>query len=103
VDAIRSVNQENICRALATFKPKKVGQLRPQHHPYCDCRPKPGKVLMQDVSIFASDSPVSVDAAFLQAVDCKLLNDHVDCMLQVREAKVLGSEGDLKAQLRVLT
>jgi hypothetical protein len=60
---------------------------------------------MKDVGIFASSSPVSIDAAFLGSVDYKLLNyaSHVDCMLQVKEAKALGIEGEVKPKINALT
>ncbi len=59
---------------------------------YCDCLPNPGQIIIKDVGVFASNSPVSIDAAFLHSIDYKILNDasHVDCMLQVKEAKALG-------------
>ena len=59
---------------------------------------------MKDVGIFASDSPVSIDAAFLGMIDYKQFNEasHVDCMLQVQEAKALGLEGEVKPKITKL-
>ena len=56
---------------------------------------------MKDIGIFASNSPVSIDAAFLNTIDYKIFNDayHVDCMLQVQEAKDIGIEGEVKPQI----
>jgi len=60
---------------------------------------------MKDVGIFASDSPVSIDAAFLEMIDYEIFNkaSHVDCMLQVKEAKDLGIKGDVKPKIKKLT
>jgi uncharacterized Fe-S center protein len=68
---------------------------------YCDCLPNPGETVMKDIGIFASDSPVSVDGAFLKMVDYKVFNDaySVDCMLQVQEAKDIGIEGEVKPKI----
>jgi uncharacterized Fe-S center protein len=57
--------------------------------------------MMNDVGIFASDSPVSVDAAFLSMIDYKVFNEasHVDCILQVQEAKALGIKGVSKPKI----
>ena len=105
MEAISFVHQENLCKALAsaaygvlsTFKPKKVSYVSFARNitPNCDCLPNPGEVIMKDVGIFASDSPVSIDAAFLQSIDYEVFNEssHVDCMAQVKEAKALGIKG----------
>jgi uncharacterized Fe-S center protein len=115
MEAIRFVDQENLCRALAsaaygvlsTFKPQKVSYISfaKDITQYCDCAPNPGQILMKDVGIFAADSPVSIDAAFLQAVDYKVFNDayHVDCMVQVKEAKALGIEGETQPKIETLS
>jgi uncharacterized Fe-S center protein len=60
---------------------------------------------MKDVGIFASDSPVSIDAAFLEMVNIKVLNEasHVDCMLQVQEAKRLDLKGEVKPKIAKLS
>jgi hypothetical protein len=111
MEAISFVNQKNICRALAsaafgvlsTFKPKKVSfvSFAKDITPNCDCLPSPGEVIMKDVGIFAANSPVSIDAAFLAMINYKLFNktSHVDCMLQVQEAKALGIKGELKPKI----
>ena len=111
MEAIRFVDKQNLGRALAsaaygvlsTFKRDKVSYVSfaKDITEYCDCLSGPGKVVMDDVGIFASDSPVSIDAAFLNMIDYKVFNDayNVDCMLQVREAKAIGIEGELKPQM----
>ncbi len=114
MDAIRFVDKENLSRALAsatygvlsTFKSKKISYVSfaKDITSYCDCLPNPGEVIMKDVGIFASSSPVSIDAAFLWSVNYKLLNyaSHVDCMLQIKEAKALGIEGEVKPKINAL-
>jgi uncharacterized Fe-S center protein len=109
--AIKLVGKENICRALAsaaygvlsTFKRDKVVYVSfaKDITEYCDCLPGPGKVMMDDVGILASDSPVSIDAAFLNMIDYKVFNNayYVDCMLQVQEAKKLGVKGEVKPEI----
>jgi uncharacterized Fe-S center protein len=111
MEAIKFVGKENLSRALAsaaygvlsTFKRDKVSfvSFAKNITEYCDCLSGPGKVVMKDVGIFASDSPVSIDAAFLNMIDYRVFNDayHVDCMLQVQEAKAIGIEGELKPQI----
>ena len=115
MEAISFVNQENICRALAsaaygvlsTFNPDKVSYVSFAKNitSYCDCLPNPGEPIMKDVGIFASDSPVSIDGAFLEMVDYKVFNEasHVDCMLQVQEAKALGIKGAVKPKITKLS
>jgi uncharacterized Fe-S center protein len=115
MEAISFVKQENICRALAsaaygvlsTFKSKKVSYVNFARNitSYCDCLPNPGDIVQPDVGILASDSPVSIDSAFLSMVHIKVFNDAsgVDCVLQVQEAKKLGIQGDLKPKIAVLT
>jgi uncharacterized protein len=111
MEAISFVNQENICKALAsaalgvlsTFKSNKVSYVSfaKDITPNCDCLPSPGEVVMKDVGIFASNYSVSIDAAFLSMINYSLFNDasNVDCMLQVKEAKALGIKGDLKPKI----
>ena len=111
MEAISFVHQENLCKALAsaaygvltTFKPKKVSYVSFARNitPNCDCLPNPGEIMMKDVGIFASDSPVSVDAAFLEKIDYKIFNEasNVDCMLQVQEAKSIGIKGNIKPEI----
>lgn len=115
MEAIHFVDKENLCKALAsaaygvltTFKPKKVSYVSfaKDIAQGCDCLPNPGEIIMKDVGIFASNSPVSIDAAFLQSVDIKLFNDasEVDCMLQVKNAKALGIEGEVKPKINILS
>jgi uncharacterized Fe-S center protein len=109
--AITLTNQKNICKALAsaaygvlsTFKKDKVSYVSftKDITQYCDCLSNPGEIVMKDVGIFASDSPVSIDGAFLKMIDYKIFNDayHVDCLLQVQEAKDIGIEGKVKPKI----
>jgi uncharacterized Fe-S center protein len=111
VGAIKFVDKQNLGRALAsaaygvlsTFKKDKVSYVSfaKDITEYCDCLSGPGKVVMDDVGIFASGSPVSIDAAFLNMIDYKVFNDayHVDCMMQVKEAKAIGIEGEVKPEI----
>ena len=111
MEAISFVHQENICRALAsaaygvlsTFNPNKVSYVSFAKGitQYCDCLPNPGEVMMKDVGIFASNSPVSIDGAFLEMVDYKVFNgaSHVDCMLQIQEANDIGIKGEVKPKI----
>jgi uncharacterized Fe-S center protein len=66
--------------------------------------PNPGEIILKDVGIFASNSPVSIDAAFLSMIDYKVLNDtsHVDCMIQVIEGKAIGIEGEVKPKINTI-
>lgn len=111
MQAIRYVNKENLSRALAsaaygvlsTFKPDKISYVSfaKDITQYCDCLPNPGEKVMKDVGVFAADSPVSIDGAFLGMIDYKVFNaeSHVDCMLQVKEARALGVEGEVRPQV----
>jgi uncharacterized protein len=111
MQAISFTHKENLSRALAsaavgvlsTFKPKKVSYVNFAKNitQFCDCLTAPGDILMKDVGIFAADSPVSIDAAFLRSVDYKVFNEasHVDCMIQVKEAKALGIKGELNPKI----
>jgi uncharacterized Fe-S center protein len=113
--AIEFVGKENLSRALAsaaygvlsTFKKDKVSYVSfaKDITQYCDCLSGPGEVVMKDVGIFACGSPVSIDGAFLKMVDYKVFNDayHVDCMLQVQEAKDIGIEGKVKPTINRLS
>jgi hypothetical protein len=112
MQAISFTHKEDLSRALAsaafgvlsTFKPKKVSYVSFAKNitQFCDCLTAPGEILMKDVGIFAADSPVSIDAAFLACVDYKVFNEssHVDCMVQVKEAKALGVAGELKPKIK---
>ena len=88
---------------LSTFKRDKVSYVSfaKDITQYCDCLPNPGEILMKDIGIFASGSPVSVDGAFLDMINYKIFNDayRVDCMLQVQEAKAIGIEGEVKPEI----
>ncbi len=111
MDAISFVDKENFCRALAsaaygvlsTFAPKKVSYVSfaKDISEGCDCLPNPGQIVQKDVGILASDSAVSVDAAFLRLIDFRVFNDasKVDCLVQVREAKALGIAGETKPRI----
>ncbi|MCW4005930.1 MAG: DUF362 domain-containing protein [Candidatus Bathyarchaeota archaeon] len=109
--AITLTHKEDLLKALAsaaygvlsTFKPDKVScvSFAKDITQYCDCLPAPGKIAMDDLGILASNSPVSVDAAFLGMIDYKRFNKdyNVDCMVQVTEAKNLGIKGEVKPQI----
>jgi uncharacterized Fe-S center protein len=111
MEAIHFTHKENICKALAsaaygvlsTFKEDKVSYVSfaKDITQYCDCMPNPGEKMVQDIGIFASDSPVTIDAAFLNMAGYKTFNEayHVDCMVQVEEAKALGIKGDTKPKI----
>jgi uncharacterized Fe-S center protein len=89
---------------LSTFKPGKVAYVSFARGitEFCDCRPNPGEIVMKDIGMFACDSPVSVDGAFLEMADYKVFNEAygVDCMLQVQEAARLGISGDIKPKIQ---
>jgi uncharacterized Fe-S center protein len=105
-NAIKFVNQENICKALAsaalgvleTFKPKKVSYVNfaKDITPHCDCLPSPGAPIIEDTGIFAANSPVSIDAAFLNKIDYQIFNkrSNVNCMTQITEAINIGIPGE---------
>jgi len=115
MQAINFTHQDDLCRALAsaangvlsTFNQNKVTYVSFARSitSHCDCLPNPGEVIMKDVGILASDSPVSIDAAFLEMVNIKVLNEasHVDCMLQVQEAKRLDLKGEVKPKIAKLS
>jgi uncharacterized Fe-S center protein len=110
--AIKLLHQDRVLKALAsaaygvlsTFKLDKVSYVSfaKDITEYCDCRPNPGAVALKDLGIFAGDSPVSVDGAFLEMADYRIFNKayNVDCMLQVQEAADLGIKGDAKPEIR---
>ncbi|MCL2359571.1 MAG: DUF362 domain-containing protein [Candidatus Bathyarchaeota archaeon] len=112
--AISYTDKANLCKALAsaaygvlsTFKPQKVSYISfaKDLAEGCDCLPNPGPDVFKDVGIFASNSPVSVDAAFLNAVDYGVLNkaSEVDCMLQVQEAIALGIAGNIAPKIETI-
>ncbi len=114
MEAISFVDKGNLCKALAsaalgvlsTFKPTKVAYVSfaKDITQYCDCLPNPGEIIMKNVGIFASNSSVSIDAAFLGSIDYKVLNEasHVDCILQIKEAKALGIKGEVKPKINIV-
>ena len=110
--AIQLVNMPALSLALAsaaygvlsTFKKDKVSYVSFAKDivQFCDCLPNPGHRVMDDIGIYASDSAVSIDAAFLNIADYKKFNDAygVDCMLQAKEAKKIGIKGELKPKVQ---
>jgi len=109
--AISRVNTENISKAMAsaaygvlkTFKKDKVSYVNFARDitEFCDCHSNPGKKVMEDIGIFASDSPISIDAAFLKMADYTVFNEahKIDCMIQVTELKKLGVIGDIDPKI----
>lgn len=109
--AVRLVEKDNLGRALAsaafgalsTFKKNKTSYVSFAENitQYCDCVPAPGRTVMEDIGIFASGSPVSVDAAFLQKAGHDIFNGvyGVDCWTQVKELRSLGIGGELKPKI----
>jgi uncharacterized Fe-S center protein len=109
--AIKLLHQNDFLKALAsaaygvlsTFKSDKISYVSfaKDITPHCDCRPDPGLPLMKDIGIFASNSPVSIDGAFLQMAKYKIFNEtyKVDCVLQLEEAAKLGIKGDIKPKI----
>lgn len=110
--AITLTNKENLGKALAsaaygvlsTFKRDKVSFVSFAENitQFCDCVPAPGRIVMGDIGIFASGSPVSVDAAFLRKADYGVFNEAygVDCWTQVKALKALGIGGDLRPAIK---
>ncbi|OPY27592.1 MAG: hypothetical protein A4E28_01961 [Methanocella sp. PtaU1.Bin125] len=110
--AISLENLDNVSKALAsaaygvlsTFKKGKVSYVSfaKDITEFCDCLPGPGRVVLDDIGIFASDSPVSVDAAFLGMADYTIFDKAygTDSFLQVKEAKKIGIKGDLKPKVQ---
>jgi len=106
-NAIQFTNKENLSKALAsatlgvlkTFKPQKVTYINfakdiTQH---CDCLPNPGTPITNNIGIFAANSPVSIDAAFLKKINYQQLFNkpsNVDCMTQITEAINIGIPGE---------
>lgn len=112
--AIKLVGKEKLSKALAsaaygvlsTFASKKVSYVSfaKDITQYCDCLPGPGEVVIKDAGIFACESPVSIDGAFLKVIDYEVFNKayNVDCMLQVQEAKKLAIEGETEPKIHEL-
>lgn len=88
---------------LSTFRKNKVSCVSFAENvtQFCDCVPAPGRVVINDIGVLASGSPVAVDAAFLQKADYKIFNEayEVDCWTQVKELKGLGIKGGLKPKI----
>jgi uncharacterized Fe-S center protein len=115
MEAISFTHKEDLCKALAsaaygvlsTFKKAKVSYVSfaKDITQYCDCLTTPGAVIMTAIGICATDSALSIDAAFLSMADYKVFNEAygVDCMLQIQEAKALGIQGDLKPEITKLS
>jgi uncharacterized protein len=113
--AIKLTHKDNLCKALAsaacgvisTFKKNKIAYISfaKDITQYCDCLPSPGKIIFNDVGILASNSPVSIDAAFLKMVDYRIFNRayDIDCMVQVQEAKALGIEGEIQPEIDTIS
>lgn len=106
-NAIQFTNKENLCKALAsaalgvleTFKPTKTSYINfakdiTQH---CDCLPNPGAPITNNIGIFAANSPLSIDAAFLKKINYQQLFNkpsQIDCMTQITEATNIGIPGN---------
>ncbi len=115
VDAIHFTHKQDLCKALAsaaygvlsTFKPGKVTYVSfaKDITQYCDCLSNPGEITMKDIGIFASDSALSIDAAFLSMANYNIFNQAyaVDCMIQVEEAKAIGIKGNLAPKIIKVT
>jgi uncharacterized Fe-S center protein len=110
--AINFLNKENICKALAsaalgvieTFQKNKISYVNfakdiTQH---CDCVPNPGAPIISNVGIFAANSPVSIDAAFLKKINYQQFNNlsNVDCMTQITEAIHIGIPGKINPEIQ---
>jgi uncharacterized protein len=110
--AIELLKKENLGKALAsaaygvlsTFKKGKVScvSFADNITEFCDCVPAPGRIVMKDIGIFASGSPVSVDAAFLIKAEHSIFDKAygVDSWTQVRALKELGISGELKPRIK---
>ena len=115
VQAIHFVNKRNLSLAfasaafgvLSTFKRKKVTYVSFAKNvtENCDCCPTPGDILFKDIGIFASESAVSIDSAFLKAINIEVLNSaaKVDCFTQLKEAKRIGIKGKINPEIKVLS
>jgi len=110
-EAIKLENISNISKALAsaakgvlsTFKEGKVSfvNFAKDITSECDCISNPGKPVLDDIGIFASHSPLSVDAAIINKIGKKLnaLHEGVDCFMQIEEAKRIGIKGDTNPKI----
>lgn len=114
VGAIRLTGMNNLSLALAsaaygvlsTFGKDKVTYVSFAKDivQFCDCLPNPGPRMLEDLGILASDSAVSIDAAFLNLADYQKFNEAhgVDCQLQAKEAKRIGIKGDLMPKVKTV-
>ena len=108
--AITLENRERLAQGLAvaakgvtgTFKPGKVSYVNfaTDVSTVCDCAPIPGEIMGQNIGIFASSSPLSIDAAGLASIDYQKLNSlHCqDCQEQVRKLAALKEPGSLEPE-----
>lgn len=82
---------------LSTFNPGKVAYVSFAKDivELCDCMPLVSPLVTPDLGIFASLSPLSIDASILSQVDYQHLNSvhKTDCFRQVKKIKKLGCPG----------
>jgi uncharacterized protein len=112
--AITLTHKDDLCRALAsaaygvlsTFKQDKVAYVSfaKDITEFCDCRSNPGQKVMPDIGVFASNSAVEADAAFLTKADYEIFNEAygVNCLLQIKEAKAIGIRGSLEPKINTV-
>jgi hypothetical protein len=108
--AITLENRERLAQGLAvaakgvvdTFSPGKVSYVNfaTDVSTVCDCAPIPGEMMGHNIGIFASSSPLSIDAAGLESIDYQRLNSlHCqDCQEQVRKLAELKEPGSLQPE-----
>jgi uncharacterized Fe-S center protein len=112
-DALRQKDPSAIMRALAsatygvlsTFDPDKVSYVSFATNItlFCDCAPNPGEIVHPDIGVYASKSPVSIDAAVMKEIGKLFEKKHgLDATEQVKELKDLGVEGDLDPKIQNL-
>jgi uncharacterized Fe-S center protein len=90
---------------LSTFKPGKVSYVSFATNItlLCDCAPNPGEIVHPDIGVYASMSPVSIDAVVMKETVNLFKEKHgLDAFEQVIELKNLGIEGELDPELRIL-
>jgi uncharacterized Fe-S center protein len=82
---------------LSTFNPGKVAyvSLAKDIVELCDCMPLVSPLVTPDLGIFASLSPLSIDASILSQVDYQHLNTvhKTDCFRQIKKIKEFGCYG----------
>jgi uncharacterized Fe-S center protein len=109
-DVLSVGSKDNINRALAsaaygvlsTFKPGKVSfvSFAINISKLCDCASNPGRIVHPDIGVFASDSPVSIDAAVMNIIGNQLAEMHkIDPFIQPKSLKEHGIEGDLEPDI----